>query len=87
MPKRGVKVMETGPDITRGCLDIRAILDQEGALRLIRTGNRLDLSALRDAHVRIRDLAGNRTVDGLTDMAIKTDLSLTAGGSCRFRTG
>jgi DNA-binding GntR family transcriptional regulator len=76
IPKRGVKVMETGPDITRDCLDIRAILDQEGARRLIRTGNRLDLSALRDAHLRIRDLAGNRTVDNLTDMAIKTDLSL-----------
>lgn len=31
MPKRGVKVMETGPDTARDCPDNRAILDREGA--------------------------------------------------------
>lgn len=76
IPKRGVKVMETGPDITRNCLDIRAILDQEGARRMIRSGRQLDLAALRDAHVRIRDLAEVRSVDNLPEMAIRTDLSL-----------
>ncbi|MEX0827413.1 MAG: GntR family transcriptional regulator [Haliea sp.] len=76
IPKRGVKVMETDPEMTRDCLDLRSILDQEGARRLIRAGKRLDLRGLRDAHVRIRDLAANKAAGSLTEKAIKTDLSL-----------
>lgn len=76
IPKRGVKVMETGPDITRDCLDMRVILDQEGARRIIRAGGRIELGAMRDAHLRIRDLAEAKTTDNLTEMAIRTDLSL-----------
>ncbi|MEZ5810535.1 MAG: GntR family transcriptional regulator [Rhizobiaceae bacterium] len=76
LPKRGLQVMDAGPEITRHCMDLRAILDQEGARRLIASGRPLDLPALRQTHVELRDAARRSGGLELSSRAIETDLSL-----------
>ncbi|MDV4145875.1 GntR family transcriptional regulator [Shimia sp. FJ5] len=76
LPKRGVQVMDAGPDMTRECLDLRAIFDVEGAKRLIVRRADIPLAALRDAHERLRDEAEGNMADDLSQRAIATDLSL-----------
>ena len=57
LPKRGVMIMDAGAEMTRDCLDLRAMFDCEGARRLIEMDGDLQLGALRDAHERLRDAA------------------------------
>lgn len=75
LPKRGVMIMETGPDTTRACMDVRATLEAEGVRRLLAAG-RPDLTHLRATHVAL--LAEARTDPGadLSRRALATDLSL-----------
>ena len=47
LPKRGVLVMDASAKVTRDCMDLRALLDAEGARRLIAAGPTLPLAALR----------------------------------------
>jgi len=76
IPKRGVMIMDAGPRSTRECLDLRAMFDCEGARRLIENGCDTPLTALRDAHERLRDDAADKTISGLSRSAVETDLSL-----------
>lgn len=76
MPKRGIMVMESSPAITRECLDLRAILDCEGARRLVRAGLPDSFAKLRQAHESLRDRAIRAPTPELPPQAIATDLSL-----------
>ncbi len=76
IPKRGVMVMDAGPQITRECLELRAIFDCEGARNLIEGSFDMPLHEMRQIHEALRDLARDRTVTGLSARAIETDLSL-----------
>ena len=40
LPKRGVLVMEAAADVTRHCMDLRAMLDAEGGAAADRGGGR-----------------------------------------------
>jgi DNA-binding GntR family transcriptional regulator len=76
LPKRGVLVMSAGPNVTRDCLDLRSILDQEGARRLIGNGADLPLHALRASHEDLIEAAQRDMTPELPKRAIATDLSL-----------
>lgn len=76
LPKRGVVVMDAGPEMTRECLELRAILDSEGARRLIDSGAPIPLSRLRDDHERLREQAMATVTPDVQRRAILTDLSL-----------
>jgi DNA-binding GntR family transcriptional regulator len=76
LPKRGVLVMDAGPEATRNCMDLRAILDQEGARRLIAGGAELPLDELRAGHEAMIDAAEHRMTADLPRRAILTDLTL-----------
>jgi DNA-binding GntR family transcriptional regulator len=76
LPKRGVVVMDAGPEITRECLEVRAIFDAEGARRLIEGNVPLPLSRLRDDHESLRDEALKAVTPDVQRRAILTDLSL-----------
>lgn len=76
LPKRGVMVMSADREATRSCMDMRAVLDQEGARRLIAAGAELPLAALRASHVALIDDAERTMTPDLPLRAIETDLSL-----------
>lgn len=76
LPKRGVQVMDAGPTMTRDCMDLRKILDQEGARRLIASSERLDLSDLRKNHEAVLGATRKTPTARLSELAIRTDLSL-----------
>lgn len=76
LPKRGVMVMDANAEVTRECLDLRAMFDCEGARRLVAQDSALPLAELRDAHERLRDAAARGVSPGLQRQAIETDLSL-----------
>lgn len=76
LPKRGVLVMEASPKITRDCIDLRALLDAEGARRLIEVGGELPLAELRENHEALLEDALHRMTPELPRRAILTDLSL-----------
>ena len=76
LPKRGVMIMDAGPEITRECLDLRALFDCEGARRLIENGNPVPLETLRKAHEDLRDTAQTQMTPDLPRRAIEVDLSL-----------
>ena len=76
LPKRGVLVMEASPKVTRDCIDLRAILDAEGARRLVRDGRGLPLAELRERHEAMIEDALARMTPDLTRRAIRTDLTL-----------
>ncbi|MFW8595123.1 GntR family transcriptional regulator [Cribrihabitans neustonicus] len=83
LPKRGVMVMDANAEVTRECLDLRAMFDCEGARRLAAKGHDLPLAELREAHERLRDAAARSVSPELQRQAIATDLSLhdaLAGG-------
>ena len=81
LPKRGVLVMEASAAATRDCMDLRAMLDQEGARRLVAAsrgtgGVGLPLAELRASHeALIVDAEREMTAD-LPARAVLTDLSL-----------
>ena len=60
LPKRGVLVMEASTEATRDCMDLRALLDQEGARRLIAARAELPLAALRASHLALIEDAERR---------------------------
>lgn len=77
IPKRGVQILEAEPATIRDSLDVRMVLDQEGARRRIRSGAGLDdLPALREAHERMLELARGAGAPELSAQAIRVDLSL-----------
>lgn len=83
LPKRGVLVMDASPKATRDCMDLRAVLDAEGARRLIASKAVLPLATLRDSHLALIEMAETAMTPELPARAIRTDLSLhdfLAGG-------
>ncbi|WP_298804641.1 GntR family transcriptional regulator [uncultured Lentibacter sp.] len=76
VPKRGIMVMDAGPETTRECLELRAIFDCEGARRLIETGADMPIARLRARHEALLDLAQKDARPTLSSRAIETDLSL-----------
>jgi DNA-binding GntR family transcriptional regulator len=76
LPKRGVKVMGADPATTRDCIDMRALLDQEGARRLVAAGADMPLEALRRSHLEMIDAAEHRMTPDLPRRAVVTDLTL-----------
>ncbi len=76
LPKRGVLVMDAGPEITRDALDLRALLDKEGVRRLLGSGIDLPLDALRASHLALIEDAERSMTADLPGRAITTDLSL-----------
>jgi DNA-binding GntR family transcriptional regulator len=75
LPKRGVMIMDAGPDTTRACMDMRAALEREGVRRLLAAG-RPDLTELRAAHEALLDEARSHPGADLSRRALATDLSL-----------
>ena len=76
LPKRGVLVMEATATATRNCMDLRAMLDAEGARRLIANGGTLPLGELRESHQALIDDAERSMTPALPRRAIEVDLSL-----------
>ena len=76
LPKRGIMIMDAGPETTRDCLELRAMFDCEGARLLIERGGEIPLAALRQEHERLRDEAQAKLTADLPRRAIRTDLSL-----------
>lgn len=76
LPKRGVLVMEASPKATRDCIDLRALLDAEGARRLIEARAELPLPSLRASHEALVEDALAEMTPELPRRAILTDLSL-----------
>jgi DNA-binding GntR family transcriptional regulator len=75
-PKRGVMVMAADAATTRDCLDLRAMLDQEGARRLVAQGGGPGLAALAEAHRAVLAAARHAADAALARRALATDLSL-----------
>ncbi len=75
LPKRGVMIMDAGPEITRACMDMRAVLEKEGVRRLLSAG-RQELAQLRDNHERLLEEARSQPASDLSVRALATDLSL-----------
>ncbi|MCR4268085.1 GntR family transcriptional regulator [Nitratireductor sp. ZSWI3] len=76
IPKRGVVIMDAGPETTRACLNLRAMFDVDGARRLIASGAEMPLAALRAAHEEMLHDARREMTPDLPRQAIRTDLSL-----------
>lgn len=91
IPKRGVMIMDSGPETTRACLSLRAMFDMEGARRLIKSGADIPLKALRAAHEDMLERAQREMTPDLPRQAIRTDLSLhdalSAGLDTRLEAG
>ncbi|SEU06034.1 GntR family transcriptional regulator [Paracoccus homiensis] len=75
LPKRGLTIMDSGPGVTRDCMDMRAALEQEGVRRLLASG-RCDLEALRKQHEQLLAEARSDPGADLSRRALATDLSL-----------
>lgn len=85
IPKRGVQILEARPEVIRDSLDLRMVLDQEGARRRIRGSDAVSesLSVLRHTHQEMLDAARGASTPQLSPRAINVDLSLhdfLAGG-------
>lgn len=76
LPKRGVLVMAASSEVTRDCMDFRAMLDAEGARRLIAAKADLPLASLRASHEALIEDAERAMTPELPARAIRTDLSL-----------
>ena len=76
LPKRGVLVMEATPAATRECMDLRAVLDQEGARRLVKAQAELPLAALRASHEALVEAAEREMTPELPGRAVQVDLTL-----------
>lgn len=76
IPKRGVQIMDAVPELIQDSLDMRMMLDQEGARRRIRDAQLADLPDLRQAHEDILQRAMGRALPDLSSRAILVDLSL-----------
>ncbi|SEL60540.1 DNA-binding transcriptional regulator, GntR family [Roseovarius azorensis] len=76
LPKRGIMIMDAGPETTRDCLELRAMFDCEGTRLLIERGGEIPIAALRQEHERLRDEAQAKLTADLSRRAVRTDLSL-----------
>lgn len=76
VPKRGVLVMEASAMITRDCMDLRTMLDVEGARRLIAGEVELPLSDLRASHLALVEEARGAPTSALSRRAALVDQSL-----------
>ncbi|HRP96665.1 MAG TPA: GntR family transcriptional regulator [Rhodocyclaceae bacterium] len=76
VPKRGVMVMEATPERIRECFDLRAILDQEGARRIVRHHDPSLLDALRAHHERVLAQAREGITPALQHEAKEVDWEL-----------
>ena len=76
LPKRGVLVMEASAKVTRDCMDLRAMLDAEGARRLVASGGAPDLGELRASHTALIEAAERSMTPELPRRAIAVDLTL-----------
>lgn len=76
LPKRGVAIMDAGPEITRQCMDMRATLDKEGARRLLAGEAPCPLAELRASHEALLEYARATDARATVVEAIETDLSL-----------
>jgi DNA-binding GntR family transcriptional regulator len=76
LPKRGITVMDASPAFTRHCMDMRAMMDKEGARRLLARGPAPGLAALRDRHQAMMTRAEQNMTPLLPPEAIDVDLSL-----------
>lgn len=76
LPKRGVTVMDAGPDVTRHCMDMRAALEKEAARRLLTGEMNFPLAALRESHEEMLKRAQTAAATTTGAEAIKVDLSL-----------
>lgn len=76
LPKRGVLVMAASSAATRGCMDLRAILDAEGARRAVAAGVDLPLAELRASHEALVAAAEREMTPELPRRAVLTDISL-----------
>ena len=68
--------MEATAAATRDCMDLRALLDQEGARRLVAAGAELPLAALRESHEALIADAEREMTPDLPRAGGATDLSL-----------
>ena len=75
LPKRGVLVMEASAKVTRDCMDLRAMLDAEGARRLVASGG-APLGELRASHAALIEAAERSMTPELPRRAIAVDLTL-----------
>lgn len=77
LPKRGVVMMSADAETTRHCLDLRAILDAEGARRAARNGaSGPGLAEIEAAHRELLARVRQAPDSDLSREAIATDLSL-----------
>lgn len=76
LPKRGSVVMDAGPEITRSCMDMRVVLDKEGARRIILGGAKIALDQLESRHEDLLARARKSATPELSAEAISVDLSL-----------
>lgn len=76
VPKRGVMVMGASPGFIRDCMDLRRMLDAEGARRLVGAGVELPLADLRAVHVALIEEAERALTPGLPRRAALADLAL-----------
>lgn len=76
LPKRGLLVMDASIEATRNCIDLRALLEVEGARRLIASKAELPLAALRASHEALIESAQRTMTRELPRRALETDLSL-----------
>ncbi|MCB1372009.1 MAG: GntR family transcriptional regulator, partial [Rhodobacteraceae bacterium] len=76
LPKRGVQVMTASPDVVRNCLDLRTILEEQGAQRLIETSADLPLDTLRADHQAVQAAARSGVHPDMAQRAMATGLSL-----------
>jgi DNA-binding GntR family transcriptional regulator len=86
--KRGVLVMDASPKVTRDCMNLRMMLDAEGARRLIAAKAELPLAELRAVRLSLIEDAEWALTPELPRWAVLTDLSLhdalSAGSATRW---
>lgn len=76
VPKRGVMVMESSPARIHECFDLRAILDQEGARRIVRRQDHSLLDTLRRHHEQVLERAREGVTPALQREAKQVDWEL-----------
>lgn len=76
LPKRGITVMDAGPEVTFNCMDMRAALEKEGAQRILGRGIAFPAAKLRASHETFLKRAQSAGSDATGSEAIQIDLSL-----------
>lgn len=76
LPKRGISIMAATPQITQECLELRALLDCEGARRLLSRPEPLPLADMRKTHEALLESSTASWGQDSQKQAIRIDLSL-----------